>query len=178
MGELTGYTPEKLVIGVLSTRECRHEELSQELIRGFGPIDEVLGPYPFTFTTYYDEEMGAGILRYFYVMKDLISPDRLSEIKIRTNAMEELFSEEDRRKINLDPGLLSRDRFILATTKDRGHRIPLQNGIYGELTLIYMHKAFQVLPWTYTDFASETYRELLKGVRKTYLAQLRGLSLK
>ncbi len=173
MGESTRFIPEKLVIGVLSTRSNRHGELISAIEKDFGVTEKIYGPYPFTFTTYYTEEMGSDIERYFYVMKELVSPDALSDIKLETNRIEQTFMEDGKRKINLDPGILSADRFILATTKGRGHRIPLQKGIYGEITLMYMCKEFQILPWTYTDFATDTYRCLLKEIRKAYLSQLR-----
>ncbi len=178
MGAIGEFTPEKLIIGVLSTRLERHPELEKELLAVFGEIEAVFGPYPFSYTDYYVPEMGPDIQRMFYVCKDLVSPSMLSKIKRTTDSIEESFKEEGLRKINLDPGILSRDRFILATTKDRGHRIPLQDGIYGEVTLIYMNKGFQSLDWTYTDFKTEEYRNLLKEIRKSYLKQLREDSMK
>lgn len=176
MGTEHEFVREKLIIGVLSTRDDRMQELKKILQTAFGEIEAGYGPYPFTFTDYYDSEMGEGIDRYFYVLRDLYDPGELSSIKLRTNEIEQCFAEEGSRKINLDPGMLSRDRFVLATTKDRGHRIPLRSGIYGEVTLIYMHKGFQKLPWTYTDFTTELYRDLLKDIRKSYLRQLRDIS--
>ncbi len=178
MGAIENFTPEKLIVGVLSTRLDRHSELEAELVSAFGEMEATYGPYPFTFTDYYEPEMGPDIQRMFYVCKELVSPGSLSTIKRTTDTIEELFTEEGNRKINLDPGILSRDRFILATTKDRGHRIPLQDGIYGEVTLIYMNKGFQSLAWTYTDFKTEEYRNLLAVIRKSYLKQLREDSVK
>ncbi len=178
MGSIGKFTKEKLVIGVLSTRPGRHGELEEILTDAFGPIEQVYGPGPFTFTDYYEKEMGPGIQRYFYVARDLVSPEGLASIKHQTDRIEQRFSEEGKRKINLDPGILSRDRFILATTKDRGHRIPLQQGVYGEVTLIYMHGGYQVLPWTYTDFRTEAYRDLLKEIRNSYLWQIRSETVK
>lgn len=173
MGRISAFRPEKLVIGVLSTRPERMDELTGSLNEHFGEIERIIGPFPFTFTSYYDAEMGEGISRYFYVMRDLIEPDKLADIKIRTNRIETSFTEDGLRKINLDPGSMSIDRFVLATTKDRGHRIPLRRGIFGEVTLIYMKGGFQTLPWTYADFRTEEYRNLLKEIRTSYISQLR-----
>lgn len=167
------FTPEKLIVGVLSTRPGRHEELEESLVEHFGRIERTAGPFPFNFTDYYTLEMGDRIMRYFYIMEQLVSPERLAPIKVRTNELEQKFCEEGDRKINLDPGLMAKDRFVLATTKDRPHRIPLQQGIFGEVTLIYMSGDYQTFPWTYADFRTDEYRNLLKEVRKTYLKQLR-----
>ncbi|MCK5156994.1 MAG: DUF4416 family protein, partial [Spirochaetales bacterium] len=109
----------------------------------------------------------------FLTFNQLVEPDRLAEIKELTNLIEEEFRSGNKRRVNLDPGILSETRFILATTKDRGHRVPLKNGIYGEVTLIYMNKEFKPLPWTYADFCDPVYRNLLKEIRKLYLKQLK-----
>ena len=64
--------------------------------------------------------------------------------------------------------MLSMKRFILATSKDNGHRIPLQKGIYGEVTLLFVNKKFQSLPWTYIDYQSEEYSKVLEEIRIIY----------
>lgn len=167
------FTPEKLVIGVLSTREQYHINLKELLQADFGTIENEFGPFPFVFTDYYDQEMGNGIQRWFYVFSDLVDPQDLARIKNRTQEIELLFSEDGKRKINLDPGILSLSRFVLATTKERGHRIPLRDGIFGEVTLMYVNRQFMPLEWTYADFASEQYRSILKEIRGSYKRQLR-----
>ncbi|GAI81738.1 unnamed protein product, partial [marine sediment metagenome] len=48
----------------------------------------------------------------------LISPEKLGEIKLRTNELEEKIKEEQRashRIINLDPGYLTSSALIIAT---------------------------------------------------------------
>jgi hypothetical protein len=173
MGSRSDFPLEKLIIGVLTTIPDRRDELRALLEAAFGPADWESPVYNFTFTDYYNPEMGSGIKRYFLSFADLVNPSRLPDIKIRTNLLEDRFRESGNRKINLDPGSMSIDRLVLATTKNRGHRIPLQNGIYGEITLIYQNRNFQPLPWTYADFRTEAYRTLLKEVRKRYLNQLK-----
>jgi hypothetical protein len=136
----------------------------------FGPAD-MRGPeLPFPWSSYYDEEMGGRPTRNFLSFPRLVDPGDLAAIKIWTNALELSLATGGRRKINLDPGLLSLSRFALATTKDRPHRIPLSDGIYAEVTLIYERGDYRPLPWTYPDWASEEYRSLLRTLR----ARLRG----
>jgi hypothetical protein len=139
----------------------------------FGPIVRETSGVPFLFTDYYNAEMGVPIQRFFMVFSELVDPSRLAWIKLQTNKIEEAFMEDGLRKVNLDPGLLSADNLILATTKDRSHRIPLADGIFGEVTLIYTKGAFQSLPWTYADYKSEEFKALFKEFRNEYLALLR-----
>ena len=75
--------------------------------------------------------------------------------------------------MNLDPGLLSLSNFILATCKDRSHRIPLRDGIYAETTLIYQDKDFQRLPWTYADYSSDEIKAVLRGFREKFKKMLK-----
>ncbi|NQT57654.1 MAG: DUF4416 family protein [Bacteroidetes bacterium] len=173
MGKTKEYIPEKLIIGILAIEIQLPEPLIHRVVNDFGPIERIDGPYPFDYTQYYNDEMGENIQKYFLTFNQLVAPDRLAEIKELTNQIEEEWSSGNKRSINLDPGILSETRFILATTKNRGHRVPLKNGMYAEVTLIYMHKEFQPLPWTYADFCDPIYRNLLKEIRKSYLQQIK-----
>ena len=173
MGKTKDFMPEKLIIGILASEQKLPDQLIVKLENEFGTIERIDGPHPFNYTKYYNDEMGDAIQKFFLTFNQLVEPDRLAEIKELTNLIEEEFRSGNKRRVNLDPGILSETRFILATTKDRGHRVPLKNGIYGEVTLIYMNKEFKPLPWTYADFCDPVYRNLLKEIRKLYLKQLK-----
>ncbi len=173
MGEIKDFTKENLIIGVLSTVSEVSEELQAVLEKAFGPADLVSASMDFSWTDYYDHEMGEGIKRWFYSFERLVSPVELSKIKVLTNKIEERWAEGGLRKVNLDPGLLDLNRLILATTKNVGHRIPLQDGIYAEVTLIYMKKDFHPLEWTYPDYRSPEYIDILKEIRLLYRNKLK-----
>lgn len=116
--------------------------------------------------------MGAGLRKQLLAFRDLVAPDRLAEIKLHTNALErELvvsgrFPEE--RPLNLDPGLLDRGKFMLATTKDQAHRIYLRDGIFAEVTLFFRAGAFEPWPWTYADYRLPAVRDFLRQARDEY----------
>jgi hypothetical protein len=97
----------------------------------------------------------------------------LAAIKRQTNAIELKLARNGKRTVNLDPGMLGSARFCLATTKDHAHRIPLSDGIYAELTLIFEHGEFNALPWTYPDWASPPVRQMLSELRTALLADLK-----
>ena len=63
--------------------------------------------------------------------------------------------------------------FVLATTKDHGHRIYLGQGIYGEVTLTYRQHDWRPWPWTYPDYCTEAYRRILREIRALLAQQLR-----
>ncbi|MFO7731651.1 MAG: DUF4416 family protein [Spirochaetia bacterium] len=174
MGEILPFTPEKLVVGILCSHfECVRE-IEKPLAEQFGPLDYRSEAIPFTFTDYYEQEMGSDLLRLFVSFEQLVAPDQLSSFKIRTNRLENEFLEAGKRKVNLDPGLLSLGKLILASTKDNAQRIPLANGIFGEITLIYRRKGYTALPWTYRDYQSEAYQRILIQIRSRYKQQLQA----
>jgi hypothetical protein len=174
MGSAGAFTPEKLVIGILTSRADRREEITDGLSSCWGPVDFSCDPFPFTFSDYYNEEMGVPIWRFFLSFDRLVDPSGFAVIKKETNAIEERYRQEGRRRVNLDPGLLALARFTLATTKENAHRIPLSDGIYAEITLLWHKGTFQPLPWTYPDFRSERYLTILNGIRVRYKTQLDG----
>jgi hypothetical protein len=87
--------------------------------------------------------------------------------------MEEEFRRPAQRPVNLDPGLLSPARFVLASTKPSAHRVPLSAGIYAEIELLYEQGRFRPVEWTYPDYCSEEYRGILEHIRELFKAQSR-----
>ncbi len=171
------YDDVMLIMGVLSVKGFP-DSLKAELEESFGPIEEITEPFPFSFTDYYVPEMGDCIMRFFIRFQRLIKPDELAAIKSKTNDIEKKYSEEGGRKINLDPGTLSDSNLILATTKNRSHRIAIGDSLYGELTLIYQNHDFQSFPWTYADYKSDKVRGILISFRKELLHMRRENSQK
>ena len=66
----------------------------------FGRIIYTSPSIPFTFTDYYDEEMGTPIERFFICFESLVSPDLLSDAKVFTNEIENRLKDIN-LKINL-----------------------------------------------------------------------------
>lgn len=173
MGSIKKFVEEKLICGVLTTVPEKRNKIEDILTGEFGPIDFSSEEIDFIYSDYYIKEMGEGIKRYFYSFRNCVAPDRLAEIKIRTNRLEEEFMADGMRKVNLDPGILNCSRLILASTKDNMHRVPLAEGIYAEVTLVYMKKEFHPLLWTYRDYATEAYRAIFSKIREIYRLQLK-----
>lgn len=173
MGLEKAFTPERLVVGVLSSDEKAENAALDAMVELYGPLCFRSEREAFVWTTYYCPEMGEHILRSYWGFGRLVDPSTLAAVKHATDSIEQKLAEDGSRKVNLDPGLLGTARFCLATTKDRSHRIPLAGGIYGELTLMFEHGEFRALPWTYPDWASEPVRRMLAELRSGLLADLR-----
>ncbi|URA09985.1 DUF4416 family protein [Thermospira aquatica] len=175
MGKPFEHEPVKLVIGVLFSDEKRYLLARERVCSLYGVLDYESPPFEFSFTHYYDEEMGVPIFRVFLSFEKLIQPEEIVEIKLQTNNIEEELAVEGKRLVNLDPGYMQLGKFILATTKDQMHRIYLARGIYAEVTLHYHKKNWQSWPWTYPDYASDDYKRILKEIREIYYKQLKAI---
>jgi hypothetical protein len=167
--------PAKLVIGFfLKEKELVHS-LGRSLVTLFGSIDMISHWFDFKFTNYYTKEMGEPLFRRVFSFKDLIQQQDLAHIKLQTNQLEHTFESKGRRRVNLDPGYLLNERFVLATGKNFAHRIYLKEGIYADLTLIYKKGGFRSLPWTYPDYAHPDLQRYLMQVRMRYNFDLKRI---
>ena len=86
--------------------------------------------------------MGTDLRQVLCAFEHLIEPASLVDRKLLTNRWEQeywgLHAGAEPRPLNLDPGYLTEAKLILASTKDRDHRIYLDRGIFAENTL-YFH---------------------------------------
>jgi hypothetical protein len=174
MGTPREAQPARLFVSLIVSDEEILGRGLEELGLLFGAVDWMSGRFPFDFTDYYSEEMGALLFRHFVTFKDLIAIARLPEIKLATNRLEEKLARSGgKRRINIDPGYLCLHHVILATTKGYTHRPYLRDGIYADLTLIYQNKSFRSLEWTYPDYRQEEVIRLFNELRRRYAEDLR-----
>ena len=118
VGEKPKLHPVKLVCGVLFAPTAILNEVDGRLVSQFGPIDLKSAIFDFTYTDYYNAEMGAGLKKQFYSFEKLIMPDELANIKNLCRQIEDEFSLDGKRVVNLDPGYLEESKFVLASTKN------------------------------------------------------------
>lgn len=174
MGKIKEPEPAKVFAGLLISRLSLLPQVYRLLEEELGPIDLSSQVWDFNYTNYYEAEMGADLKRQFLGFGSLVSPDRLVDIKLFTNELEQALAEGEKRLVNLDPGYLTAAKVVLVTTKDFAHRLYLGRGIYGEVTLLFQRKRFEPLPWTYSDYRSEAYQQFFQELRAKYMTQLRA----
>ena len=172
MGFAAPFEPEKLICAVLYTDEDTARKALERMKEQYGEVEAVSNPYCFSdVSPYYDDEMHGKVFRRIVSFAVCRDPQELAEIKLFTNDLEMQFAEGKQRRVNLDPGFISPGRLSLATTKNAGHRIPLSDGIYAEMTLFFARGTWNAFPWTYMDFQREDVQQFLAQVRKTYMRQ-------
>jgi len=177
MGTLREPKPVKLFIAFLADHETLFPAAEKDLGAIWGAIDLATRTFPWAMTDYYKAEMGSGLLRKFVSFDALISPERLPEIKLMTQGLEEghRWVEGDKRgrRLNADPGYLEAAKVVLASTKNTSHRIYLRSGIYGEVALRFYNGSFQPSSYTYPDYCWPETLSFFAAARSLYLSQLR-----
>ena len=169
--------PGLLVLSVLCAEwEACWPRLSAELEARFGLTDFASAFMDFGHTDYYDRELGTPLRRRMLAFERLVPLDGLPEAKLFTNELERREARSDgSRRFNLDPGVLTQERLILATGKNFTHRVYLGRGIWADLTLVYTGGGWLVLPWTFPDYAAPDMLELLSEMREHYRRKLFAL---
>ncbi len=165
--------PVKLISSLFSPEKGLIAEIIGRLSDIYGPVDCSSPELIFDRTKYYAKEMGWPLHRRFISFSELVSPDGLAEIKLKTNEIEQQYLRDGNRTANIDPGYISPERLILATGKNYIHRVYLSGGIYADLTLIFKRGSFTSLEWTYPDYADSGIIDFFNGVRKQYMEQIR-----
>ncbi len=160
-----------LVMGVLSKSKEALWEAESRTEYVFGPLLRKTDPEVLEgFTSYYEREMGPDLLRSYWVFAEPVVRAALVEAKLATNRIERKMSIGSKRTVNLDPGLLSLESLVLATTKPYSHRIYLSKGIYGELSYMFRKRGgVDLLEWTYPDYRSSVVMDFFSGIRKEVL---------
>lgn len=165
--------PAKLVTGIILKEKGIIGDIVNRLSERFGPVDIISRWFLFDYTSYYEREMGSNLFRRVLAFKRLIDQQSLAEIKTYTNDIESEYSEKGKRAVNIDPGYMLCERFVLATGKNYTHRIYIGSNIYADLTLIFQDGGFRRLPWTYPDYADDILMNYLTIVRHKYIIDLK-----
>lgn len=174
MGDVITQRPVLLIAGVFSRHESALAWARERFAEAWGPIALASERFEHRETTYYEKSMGADLQKYFLASETLIDPARLPEFKLQANAWEEEYrafgSHAEERPLNIDPGYITEAKLVLATTKDRDHRLYLSQGIFAEVTLHFARGGWQGRPWTYPDYQRADYHAFFTRCRD-YLRQ-------
>ncbi len=169
MGQLVPVKPVLRIAAITSRDEDLLAWCRDELQLRWGDIKLHSAVFDFNQTQYYAAEMGPGLKKQLLAFAVLADPANLADWKLMSNEIEQRriqsFSHPVGRPVNIDPGYLTEAKLVLASTKDRDHRIYLGQGIYAEVTLYFHHKAWRSSRWTYADFQQPEYHEYLTRCR-------------
>ncbi|HTN74603.1 MAG TPA: DUF4416 family protein [Pirellulaceae bacterium] len=174
MGDIAPHRPVLFIVAAFSRYEEALDHARQRVMQAWGPIALESERFQHDETKYYEASMGSGLLKTFFALEQLVDPASLVEAKLTTNQWELDYAAEankpEARPLNLDPGYLTEAKLVLASTKDRDHRLYLQRGIFAENTLFFRAGNWQLRPWTYPDYQRADYHLFFTRCRD-YLRQ-------
>jgi hypothetical protein len=153
---------------VISSDSQLRQKAIEHLEKYWGEIFHQSESLPFEAGGYYAATMGQSLEKQLIGFREPIDGAGLPDWKIWTNRVEAEFGDPNSpvtRPLNLDPGYITQAKLVLATTKDRDHRIYLRDGIFGEITLNYTAKNWVHHRWSYPDYRTEKVSEFAMKCR-------------
>ncbi len=175
MAEVRLPEPVRFVTGILAADQQALKLTRETVLKVWGEADIVSEVLPFVYSDYYQNEMGAGILRQFLAFSECFEREKLVARKLEANKLEQQLAVALNnglpRPVNIDPGYLAPEKLVLASCKNFAHRIYIADGVFAEVTLLYKGGKFVALPWTFPDYASGDYFSFLYAVRKKLMME-------
>ena len=172
MGQVQPHRPVLAILAAFSRRPEALDWAKRRATEAWGAIALESEAFVFDDTAYYEREMGTGLRKVFLAFERLIDPAELAARKLAANAWEEEFraagDAPEPRPLNHDPGYLTEAKLVLATTKDRDHRLYLDRGIYAEVTLHFHRGQWRPRDWTYPDYRRSEYHRFFDRCREYY----------
>jgi len=179
MGGIKNHPPCLALIAVFSRYDRALDWLNDQVVKQFGPIAIQSQRFEFSESAYYQPTMGNGLKKQFLVLERFYDPSNLASDKLHANQLELDFAAsyptEESRPLNIDPGYFSLTKLVLASTKNREHRVYLRDGVFAEVTLAYRDQKWQTMQWTYPDYQREDFRLFFETARQHLLRQMRSV---
>ncbi|MEO1525631.1 MAG: DUF4416 family protein [Planctomycetota bacterium] len=153
---------------VISADAELREAAIERLTKAWGEVFLQSEPLPFEAGGYYAETMGPELKKTLIAFHEPVDGASLADWKLWTNNVEREFHGTRAgllRPVNLDPGYVTQAKLVLATTKDRDHRLYLRDGIFAEITLNYTAKRWVHHRWSYPDYRTEAVAEFAMRCR-------------
>ena len=157
------------VCAIITRHDAARAWAIERLTEQWGTLVETSAAVPFDAGAFYRETMGDGLTQTLVAVDEFADPADLADWKHETNDWEAdyaaLARHGEARPLNLDAGYLSQAKLVLATIKDRDHRIYLRRGIFAEVTLNYVGKAWHHHRWSYPSYRDPAVAQFCGCVR-------------
>ncbi|MDM7274150.1 DUF4416 family protein [Sulfurihydrogenibium azorense] len=158
-----------LLLGIMWNKKKTEnlEKVLKIIENKFGKVVKKTQEFTLSYSSYYEKEMGEGLLKSFFVIDCLINREESVNIKHYCMNLEDNFRENGGRTVNIDPVYLDEYQVVALSHKYKGSRVYIGKGVYGEIELLYHHGSFQPLIWTYLDYKENI--PFFNEARKYYL---------
>ena len=127
MGEIRPHPPVLLILAAFSRYDAALDWALQRATEAWGPLALASDAFAFEQTGYYTQTMGPGLKKKLVAFERLVDPAALVDCKHQAQGWEDAYRAAsawpEPRPLNLDPGYVTEAKLVLATTKDRDHRL-------------------------------------------------------
>ncbi len=141
------------------------DETLKRLEKYFGQVEFVGRWHEFTFTDFYEPEMGANLSRCLVAFEGAKPTRLLPKTKKWTAKVENKFRKNGKRLVNIDAGYVDFCKLVLASGKSGGHKIAVTDEVYADMILDFRKGVWHPFEWCFPDFASGIYFEELTKIR-------------
>ncbi|MBW2974887.1 DUF4416 family protein [Candidatus Woesearchaeota archaeon] len=145
---------QNMILAVMYSDKGLYNKVKSILIGRFGDIKAESSEYDFDrFTHFYEKEMGKNLVKRFLAFNRDITKQELVGIKKQTTDIEKEFSEEGKRRINLDPGYVNERELVLASFKTgTNYKEELGEGVYAHRVLEFKDGKTVMFWHTFPDY--------------------------
>lgn len=154
-----------LMFAIMYSSDSLYEKAKAILVEIYGPIKKEGPEYDFDqFTSYYEKEMGKGLKKRIVIFEKAIEKKDLIKIKKEITEIENQFSVNNNRQINIDPGYLSKTELVLASfKKGTNYKEDLGEGVYAHKVLEFKDKV-SIFWHTFPDYRVKENQDFLKNM--------------
>ena len=164
----------KYFVAVLTNKIELLPETIKRLEKYFGKANFTSPWFDFTYTNFYEKEMGKNLKRCLVSFEKPLPTLLLTKAKKWTTNVEGKFRQAGKRQVNIDAGYMDFCKVVLASGKHGGHKIALTNECFADMILDYQNGSFHPFAWTFPDFASGAYNTPLLKIRTLFKDTIKG----
>lgn len=150
-----------LFMAVMYSSEDVFAKTKNDLISEYGEVKAESFTYSFSFTDYYEQEMGLNLKKKFLIFNKEVSKKDLIEIKFFITEIEEKYSQDNKRTVNIDPGYLSSKELVLATFKQRSFKEKIHDKVWLHKVLEFDGNNIKHFFHTFADYKVKNNQEFI-----------------
>lgn len=153
----------KLFFAVMFSDKDFYKKAINDLTKKFGDAEKETFEYNFDkFTDYYEKEMGRNLIKKIIIFKKKIYEKDLIGIKKFIAKIEKKYSVNNKRKINIDPGYIDKNKVVLASSKKKGFKKDFGKGVYAHEILRFENGKAISFWHTFGDYKQGKIKKFLK----------------
>ena len=141
----------RLIFAVMYGEIDAFNKYKNSLLQKYGKIIAESPEYEFNFTDYYEEEFGTGLKKKILVFEKEINKEEIVGVKKEIGTLE---GERGSRRINIDPGFVSKEGVFLASDKKGAFKEKL-DGIFLHKVIGFTNGKTEVYKHTFADYRQE-----------------------